>query len=193
MKTGTLVVLALIGLFCVVGLGYGCGALSYRQDCVNAEAGIKAQYKQSQNNYDNMWKKFKELAAVPEMYVGDMKKLWSETMSARYGQGGSKALFQWIKEHNPDLKVAVYTQLQRAIEAGRNGFAADQKQLLAKKQAYEVLLQGNRGLFYNWLLGYPKIDLDEYDIVTSTKTDEVFKSKKDDAPIQLRTPPAEAR
>lgn len=185
-KVIALAVAAVLGLALMLGAVYVIGALGYRQDCVEAEAGIKAQYKQNQNNYDNMWKKFRELAAVPDMYVSDMKKLWSETMTARYGKDGSKALFQWIQEHNPDLKVEVYTQLQRAIEAGRNGFAADQKQLLAKKQAYEVLLKGNRSLFYNMWFNFPRIDLDAYDIVTSDRTDEAFKTKKDNAPIELR-------
>jgi hypothetical protein len=86
----------------------------------------------------------------------------------------------------------VYTQLQRTIEAGRNGFEADQKQLLDKKRQYEVLLNGTSSLFYNIWFNFPRIDLAKYDIVTSDKTEEVFKSKKDNdillSPVQKEKP-----
>lgn len=189
MKTSTIVVLAIVGLLVLFIFGYGCGCLGYRQDCVKSEAGIEAQYKQNQNNYDNMWKKFKEIAVVPDMYVNAMKDLWAKTMTARYGEGGSKALFQFIQEQNPNLDASVYTQLQRTIEAGRNGFEADQKQLLDKKRQYEVLLNGTSSLFYNIWFNFPRIDLAKYDIVTSDKTEEVFNSKKDNG-ILLDVPKA---
>lgn len=183
MGTGKIVVLAVLGLLVLFVFGYGCGALGYRQDCVKAEAGIEAQYKQNQNNYDQMWKKFKEVAVVPERYVAALKDLWSKTMTARYGDGGAKAMFQFIGEQNPNLDSAVYTQLQRTIEAGRNSFMADQQQLLDKKRQYEVLLKGTSSLFYNMWFGFPRMDLSKYDIVTSEKTEKVFESKKDNETI----------
>jgi len=181
MSRGIIVLLCVIGVVVLFGGGYGCSALGYRQDCVKAEAGIQAQYKQNQNNYDNMWKRFKEVAAVPKMYAKDLKDLWDGAMKQRYqGEGnGQQPIFKWIQEHNPQLDASVYKQLQRTLEAGRKSFEADQKQLIAKKQQYEVVLKGNRSLFFNMWFGFPRIDLDEFDIVTSDKTEEVFKSKKD--------------
>lgn len=167
-----------LGVILALGLAYGGCALSFRSDCVAAEAGIKAQYKQNQNNYDNMWKKFKEMAQVPEMYVEDLKKVYDGAIKARYGEDGSKAAIQFIHEHNPNFDAAMYTKLQSAIEAGRNGFEADQKQLIDKKRQYEVLLGSTRSLFVGFWFGFPRIDLDQYDIVTSDETQEIFKDKK---------------
>jgi len=177
MKAALIGIGAVAALLVVVFLG---SALGYRSDCVRLEARIKAQYQQNQNNYDNMWKKFKEMAQVPGQYVEDMKKIWGDTMRGRYGEDGSKALFQFIKEQNPQLDPSLYTKLQAAIEAGRNSFATEQQQLLDIKREYEVVLQGNRALFVGWLFGFPKINLDEYGIVTSDQTQETFKSKKAD-------------
>ncbi len=181
-------ILGVAVLLAVVFLGT---ALSYRSDCVRLENRVVAQYKQNQNNYDNMWKKFKEMAQVPEQYVEDMKKIWGDTMKGRYGEQGSQAVFQFIREHNPQLDAAVYTRLQAAIEAGRNGFAADQQQLIDIKREYATLLQGNTALFVGWMFGFPKIDLDKYDIVTSDQTEDAFKKKKADEVDIFNRKPAE--
>lgn len=174
-----------LGAILVLLVAYGGCALSFRSDCVAAEAGIKAQYKQNQNNYDNMWKKFKEMAQVPEMYVEDLQKVYDSAIGKRYGENGSQAAFQFIREHNPNFSDALYTKLSSAIEAGRNGFEADQKQLIDKKRQYEVLLGGTKALFVGFWFDFPRIDLDQFDIVTSEETQDVFKEKKSDE-IDLR-------
>jgi len=185
MKKNLPVLLVVIGLFVVCAVGYvGC-AFSYRTSCIQAENGIVAQYEQNQNDYDNMWKKFKEMAQVPEMYVEDLKKVYDGAIKARYGENGSQAAIQFITEHNPNFDASMYTKLQSAIEAGRNGFEADQKQLIDKKRQYEVLLGGTKALFVGFWFGFPRIDLDQYDIVTSDATQDVFKEKKSDE-IDLR-------
>jgi hypothetical protein len=184
MDTKKIVILALVGTGLLFAVSFvGC-AFGFRGDCVRAEAGIKAQYEQNKNNYDNMWKKFKEMAQVPEMYAADMKKVYDSAIQGRYGEGGSKAVFQFIQEHNPQLDPSVYVKLQSAIEAGRNSFMADQQQLIDKKREYEVILNGNRALFLNWW-GYPKIDLDKYGIVTSDVTEDAFGTKRSEE-IDLR-------
>lgn len=180
MKTTTVIVLGFLVVFGIIFAGFGCTALSYRSDCVRMEAKVVAQYDQNRNNYDNMWKKFREMAQVPDKYAGDMKKMWADTMRARYGEGGSKALFQFIQEHNPQLDPSMYVKLESAIEAGRNSFAADQQQLIDVRRQYEVVLKDNRALFVGWIFSYPTIDLKKYDIVTSDKTDDAFRTKKSD-------------
>lgn len=179
--------LVALGVFVLIAVMYvGC-SFSYRSSCVRAENGIVAQYDQDKNNYDNMWKKFREMSQVSDMYASDLKKVYDDAMHGRYGEGGSKAVLQFIKEQNPNLDPAVYVKLQAAIEAGRNSFMEDQKQLLARKQTYNDLLRGNTALWVNWhpWNGFPRIDLSKYDIVTSDKTEDAFKNKKDDE-IKLR-------
>lgn len=174
MKIGLIAVCAMF----LFGGGCAMSLLGFRSGCVRAEAGIKAQYKQNQNNYDNMWKKFKELSQVPAMYVEDLKKVYDSAIKGRYGADGSKATMQWITEHNPNFDSAMYTKIQTAIEAGRNSFEADQKQLIAKKEQYEILLNGTTSLYANPIFNFPRIELDQFDIVTSDETQEVFRSGK---------------
>jgi hypothetical protein len=133
-----------------------------------------------------MWKRIKESAQVPAMYASDLKKLYDGAISSRYGAGGSKAMFQFIKEHNPNLDASIYKQLQRTIEAGRKEFAAGQTILLDKKRVYESHLRSNTGVVWAGVLGYPTIDLDKFDIVTSGRTQDAFQSGRDDNELKLR-------
>ena len=175
-----------IGPFAVMaGISTCSVIISTNNICVKQEMGIKAQYTQNQNNYDSYFKKLKETAQVPEMYVDDLKKVYASALGARYGEDGSKAVFQFIKEHNPSFDASLYTQIQRVIEAGRNDFENNQKLLIDKKRVYETYLgQFPSGTVANFL-GFPKIDLAEYKIVTSSETTETFKSGES-APIKLR-------
>ena len=142
------------------------------------EEGLKSQYKQNQNNYDNMWKKIKEVAQIPEMYTNDLKSVYEGAIKGRYGKDGSQAVVQVIKEHNPNFDSSMYTQIQRVIESGRNNFSADQTTLLDKKRIYEKDLRSFPNNMLAGLFGFPKINLAEIDIVTSDETDSAFKNKK---------------
>lgn len=178
MSNKNIIILSVVGAFVVMLLSYAGCALSYRSSCIRAENGIKAQYEQNQNNYDNMWKKFREMSQVPEMYTNDLKKVYDSAIQGRYGADGSKATFQFIKEHNPTFSDAMYTKLQSAIEGGRNGFEADQKQLIDKKREYENLMGSTKALFAGVFFDFPRIDISKYAIVTSDQTQDAFRNGK---------------
>ena len=126
-----------------------------------------------------------EAAQVTEMYRDDLKKVYDGVMAGRYGANGSKAMMQWIQEHNPNVDSSLYTKLQQIIEAGRNSFEADQKSLIDKKRVYEVHIKSFPNSLIAGVLGFPKIDLEKYGIVTSDTTDKAFEDKKSD-PHKIR-------
>lgn len=173
-----------VGLVVLLFVGIGI-VVSTNNTCVVHEAGIKAQYDQNKNNYDNYFKKLMEAAQVTDAYRDDMQKLYDGVMAGRYGANGSQAMMQWIKEHNPNVDAALYRQLQQIIEAGRNGFEADQKQLIDKKRSYEIYTASFPRNLAVSVLGFPKIDLAKYGIVTSERTEQDFERKKSE-PFKIR-------
>jgi hypothetical protein len=178
MTTGTKILIGAAALLVIGGVSCVGTLVGTNNSCVRHESNIKAQYKQNQNNYDNYWKKLKETAQVPEMYANDLKKLYDGAITGRYGPNGSQAVFQFLKEQNPQLDVSMYKQIQQVIEAGRNDFEASQKTLLDKKRVYEIYIGEFPNSFVAGFLGFPKIDLAKYDIVTSGETQEAFETKK---------------
>ena len=179
-----LIVFAVLAV--VVVCGVGMSVLGTHDTFVAFEEGLEAQYKQNQNNYDNYFKTVKEAMQVTDAYSSDFKKSYDSFMKGRYGQNGSQATMQWIKETVPNLDPSMYKDVQNVIKAGRKDFEMNQKTLLDKKRVYKTELNSLWGrIVGQGVWGFPKKPLDVYDIVTSGETEEAFSTKKSN-PIKLR-------
>lgn len=174
-------VIALVAFFvvCIISavsmVAYVSGV---NNNYVALEESVIQQYKQNQNNFSNMVNSVVEVAKVPSQYASDLKEVVNGAIKGRYGEDGSKAVFQMLKEQNPTLDSSLYKQIQQVIEAGRASFQADQKTLLDKKRIYQQELRMFPNNMIASFLGFPKIKLEEYDIVTSEDTEKAFKEKK---------------
>jgi hypothetical protein len=182
MKTGVLITAAVFaGFVGICGVSY----ISAYNTGNRLEQNIKATYENNRNILAQYGNKVAEAAQVPGMQRDDLSQVVTAALEGRYGEDGSRAVFQWIQEQNPQIDSTVYVQLQRMIEAGRNEFTTAQTKLTDQKRVYETSL----GSFWQgtWLsvAGYPRIDLDEFQIVSTARADEAFKSGVEE-PMQLR-------
>jgi uncharacterized protein (UPF0333 family) len=151
-----------------------------------AEVELKAKYADNQNVYAQGVQKVIEIAQVPAMYVEDITKVTTAAIGGRYGADGSKAVFQMLREQNPQLDSGMYVKIQQVIEAFRNEFKNAQTALLDRCATYEK----QRGYVWSgfWLAraGYPKMDVTKMcTIVTTDKAAATFETKRDTG-IQLR-------
>lgn len=181
-------VMALISVMIVaVGLAFICIAsyISAANYGNTAERQLDAIWSNNQNVLGQYTLKVQEAAQVPEMYKNDLKEVVTAAVQGRYGDSGSKAVVQWLKEANIPFDSKLYTNMQQIIEAGRNQFTTEQTRLIDVKRSYETNLGYVWRGFWLKMAGYPKIDLAKFKPVVAGDTARAFETGQQ-APIKLR-------
>lgn len=128
-----------------------------------------------------------DAAQVPGMARDDIARVTEGALRGRYGEDGSRAIFQAITEQNPVIPPGLYENLQQIIIAGRNEFQTSQQRLGDIKRSYETALGSFPQGFIMKALGYPKVPLDTYNIVTSDRAEKSFETGRE-GPLELRKP-----
>ncbi len=134
----------------------------------------KAQDQVCQGYYDLMWKTIKQEANVSDKFFEDFKVLYKPMMDGRFS-GKDQTLFKMITEDNPKFTPELYTKLMVVIEAKREGFFNEQKYLTAIWNEHENLQAKAPG---RWFIS--NTEHIKHQVVTSSITEQVFKTKKDD-------------
>ena len=147
-----------------------------------SERTIEATWADNKNIRSTHSLKIMELAQIPAMYKNDIIEIYTAAISSRYGEEGSQAMFQFLKEQNPDIDASVYKAIQQEITAGRNEFKVAQTRLLDQKRVYVT----NLGYVWKgfWLeqAGYPMLNVgfqggsDDFGVVLSGDTNEIFET-----------------
>lgn len=173
---GVFLIMVLIAVIFVFGI------FNFRSTVVSLENRIDAQYTANQSNYDNMWKKFKEMTQVTDIQADQFKEVYTDLISGRYED--PDLLFKMVSEQNPSLGTEVYTTLQLEIASGRTVFDNNQAKIVDMVREYNTYINTGLGYFYNFIFNYEQIDTDKF-IVTSELTQKTFDSGKSDE-LQLR-------
>lgn len=144
----------------------------------NTEIRLRNQCEAQENNakvvFDNTWKIIQQQAGIADEYKTSFAEIYPKLMDARYG-GDKNLLVKFVTEHNPNFDTSLYKTLMSSIETQRNIFTAEQKKLIDLCREHKNLIQQFPGSIF--LSGRPIIDPK---IVTSTKTEKVYESGKDD-------------
>lgn len=186
MKTWQIVT-AVIALVVIGTVGSIVGSYVSAHNYANkSEVGITTARKNNMNILGQYTTKITEMVQVPAMMKDDLVEVVKASIGGRYGSEGSKATWQWIKEHNPTVDPELYRNIQQAMEAGRNKFENAQTALLSRCQEYETQ-RGYlvRGMFIR-MTGYPKIDTEKQCTpIISSHAKKAFETGIDDG-VKLR-------
>jgi len=174
-KAGTLITLGLVGAFVIGVLIWAIGlSNTYNK---KFQTGLAFQ-KNAEVVFDNTWKKIQQQAGVANEYKTGFKEIYVSMMDARYGgdsASGKETLMKWITESNQTFDVSLYMTLMNTIEGSRNEFTMEQKKLIDIDRELKTM----KVTFPNSLVLGRKADL-EIVLVTSSKTEEAYKTGKDD-------------
>lgn len=164
-------------------------ALSY-VSASNQGNGYEQQIDERRQNsvsvLSNYTMKVKEMASVPDQAVGDLERLIKASMEGRYGDGGSKATVQFMREHNISIDQTLYRNLQSVMSGGRDEFKNSQDRLISQCRAYKTDLGNVWSGFWLKMAGYPKADLNVIcRVVSDGKTDAAFQTGQQ-TPVSLK-------
>lgn len=177
---GGIIALSFVGIMVAVIATVAVSYIKYHNYGATAENQIKSEYENMQNILGQYAPKIKEALGVTELQTDAVLKVFTGANESRYGKGGSKATFQWIKEQNPNLNQESFLKVQQLIEAGRNKFENAQTKFIDTKRQYNTRLELFWSGLWMGIAGYPKIDLDKYQIVKSSHATKAFETGIDD-------------
>lgn len=133
----------------------------------------------NKSEMDAMWKTIEQNAQVTVMQKDALMEIFNSYAAGRTGEGGGGTLMKWVQESVPNVDQKTYTLLMNTITAQRDGFKFRQKELLDLNRERNTMLDQVPGsLLAMFCPGdHKKIDVV---IVTSTRTENSFKTGKDD-------------
>lgn len=186
MSMGTKLFIGFGAAAVLFGIIFVVAIFGVKNTCVVHENGIGAQYEANQIALAGYTNKIMDMVQVPKMAKDHIKEVALAAIQGRYGANGSQAVFHAVQEQNPTVDSGLYRSLMQAMEAGRNGFDADQKTMQDKCRTYRNYYQSAPQSFLVGFLGYPKASLDTVECkpVITEQTREDFRTKNT-GPLQI--------
>ena len=165
-----------LGCLVVFALIVGMYAVAVRNQEVDLRNQATAQEKANTVVFDKVWKVLAQKAQISDKYKDSFKDIYHDIMDARYqGEAKNAPLLKFVTEQNPQFSVDLYKDLADAVEANRSEFERVQNRLIDIKREHTNLLQKfPSSLFVG---SRPMLDIR---IVTSDKTETIFKTGKED-------------
>ncbi len=165
----------LAAVMLLIGVIFGFTLLSWH----NQAAGLRNQYdmkvKDNGSEFDNMWKKIQQTAAIPEAQKDAFKEIFNSYAGARSGNGGG-SLATLLKEQVPNVDLSIYTKLMNIVTGSRDTWTMRQKELVSIAEQYNRLLVTQPSGFFLGLFGHKMIDPK---VITSERTEETFRTGHD--------------
>ena len=140
---------------------------------------IDAQYKKIETDYEKMSRVILQQAGILNKYSTDFKDIYKGMMTGRYGEKGSQAMWQWIKEQNPQIDASIYQKLMTTVEAQRTIFSRNQEKVAS------MVAESNKMLTTAPSKWFVEGEMKVARIVSSSKTKVIMETGIDDSSDDL--------
>lgn len=150
----------------------------------NQETELRTEFEEKANErkafYDNMYKSISQVSQVAVKNDSSFRKNVQVIMEGRKDSEG--IVMKWVTETNPNANYSevskLYQNLTRLIEAKRDSFFDQEKQMSSIVAVHTKLL---RRFPAGWILRtFFDVEFLVYNPISSSQTEEVFKTGKDD-------------
>ncbi len=179
MNTKTIITIGSILIVVMFIITLIANMVSFSNNEIEYRNTFKQKYDERTSFYDKMWKTLDQKSQIALKNDSSFRKNIDIIMSGRKDAQG--IFMKWITETNPNANysevAALYKDLSRAVEAQREGFFVRELYMQDVVKQHSNLIGKFPGSFYNMFLNRKPL---EYKPITSTITDEVIKSGKDD-------------
>lgn len=172
MKTSYILLIISLVLIIVLGVGVSGLWISSTNKEVSLRNQVNAKQIANRASFETTWKILQQKAGVTEEYKEAFKEIYPKLIEGR--NQDKNLLAKFVTESNPQFDTSLLKDLMVSIEAERKRFYNDQVLLLDYKRAHDDLrMKLPSSLFVGHV---PPLEIT---IVTSDKTEDVFKTGKD--------------
>lgn len=179
-QSGVVGIAILVVLFMTIGYVI-TSYFSYANRGAIMENNLITKQDDNKNTMATYSNKIQEIAKAAKLGVEAQQKLITMANNARYGTDGSKAVMQWIQEQNPNVDTQLYKKLQDTIDSERTRFETEQRIMLDIRKTYQIELDKPYSGFWLKLAGYPKVNLENFEVVINNYTDQAYRTKRAEA------------
>ena len=118
------IILAVVAALVLATITLFVTYVKYSNLGVQYESKLNAVWEENQVVLNTYTAKVQETAQVPDMFKNDLREIVEATFQGRYGEDGSKAVFQFIQEQNMFTLINLTRLILRRI-----GFLKTQRKI----------------------------------------------------------------
>lgn len=168
---------SIIGVVAFLGINIGV----YFMTTLNREASLNttkvAKQLDNTSELDNLKKKISQTVQISEKQFENLKSIIVGNAEARSSGGNTDAIMTWVQESVPTVDTSVYNNLINIITSSRDAWTMRQKELIDIDREHRLMYNTYPSKWVLTIIGRKPSDII---VITSTDTEEIFKSGKDD-------------
>lgn len=173
-KLSLFIGLGLIAIIGIVFLSYTMVKISSQNKEAELRGLVEGQQDACKANFDKMFKSIQQIAKVTDEAKNTFKEIYPEIIKGRY-ENDKGLLMKWVQESNPTFDFKLYDKLMDVIIDSRNEFFQEQKKLISYAKQHKVFIKKWPNTMF-----FEPTDTVAYKIITSTNTEKVYQSGKED-------------